>query len=88
MESRVEDTNRHIKFVNDIHDEEYKKRMDKRNDDLAKADAEIEGIEAEKATLETELLKKRNEVITDNSQMERLQLEARVEEQKKNEANK
>lgn len=62
--------------------------MDKRNDDLAKADAEIEGIEAEKATLETELLKKRNEVITDNSQMERLQLEARVEEQKKNEANK
>merc|ERR1712106_121330 len=88
LESRIEDTNRHIKFVNDIHGEEYAKRMEKRTEDLAKAEAEIEGIEEEKATLETDLLKKRNEVITDNNQMERLGLEARVEDQKKNEANR
>ena len=74
--------------MNDIHGEEYAKRMEKRTEDLAKAEAEIEGIEEEKATLETDLLKKRNEVITDNNQMERLGLEARVEDQKKNEANR
>ena len=88
MNSKVDGTEQHIKFINDIHQEEYNKRMDKRQADLAKADDEIVSIVEEKSNLEKDLANKQNEIVSDNQKMQTLKYEAHIEDQKKNEANR
>ena len=88
MNSKIDGTEQHIKFINDIYQEEYKKRMDKRTSDLAKADNEIISIAEEKSNLQKDLANKRNEIVSDNQKMQTLKYEAQIEEQKKNEANR
>ena len=88
MNSKIDGTEHHIKFINDIYQEEYKKRMDKRKADLAKADNEIISIAGEKSNLQRDLANKQNEIVGDNQKMQTLKYEAQIEEQKKNEANR
>ena len=88
MNSKIDGTEQHIKFINDIYQEEYNKRMDKRTADLAKADNEIISIAEEKSVLQKDLANKQNEIVSDNQKMQTLKYEAQIEEQKKNEANR
>ena len=88
MNSKINGTEHHIKFISDIYQEEYKKRMDKRKVDLAKADNEITSIAEEKSNLQKDLANKQNEIVSDNQKMQTLKYEAQIEEQKKNEANR
>ena len=88
MNSKIGGTEQHIKFINDIYQEEYNKRMDKRTADLAKADNEIISIAEEKSNLQKDLANKQNEIVSDNQKMQTLKYEAQIEEQKKNEANR
>lgn len=88
MNSKIDGTEQHIKFINDIYQEEYNKRMDKRTADLAKADNEIISIAEEKSNLQKDLANKQNEIVSDNQKMQTLKYEAQIEEQKKNEANR
>ena len=88
MNSKIDGTEQHIKFINDIYQEEYNKRMEKRQADLVKADDEITAICDEKSNLEKDLANKRSEIVNDNQKMKTLKYEAQIEEQKKNEANR
>ena len=88
MNSKIDGTEQHIKFINDIYQEEYNKRMDKRKADLAKADNEIISIADEKSNFQKDLANKQNEIVSDNQKMQTLKYEAQIEEQKKNEANR
>ena len=88
MNSKIDGTEQHIKFINDIYQEEYNKRMEKRQADLVKADDEIAAICDEKSNLEKDLANKRSEIVSDNQKMKTLKYEAQIEEQKKNDANR
>ena len=88
MNSKIGDAQRHTKFINEIYDEERAKRLAKREEDVALAEAELGKIEVEKCDLEKDLQSKQDEIVVDENELERLKMALQLEEQRKKEANR
>ena len=88
MNSRIGDAQRHTKFINEIYEEERARRLAKREEDLALANAELDKIDAEKCELEKDLQSKQDEIVVDERELDRLKMVLQLEEQRKKEANR
>ena len=62
--------------------------MAKREEDLALAETELDKIKTEKCELEKDLQSKKEEIVVDDRELERLKMILQLEEQRKKEANR